>query len=257
MDAAKVAKTTTMSQPSEAPQPEVALGTGPSLKKDLPTPEQPEVPEPQPSGAPQPSGQLSTVDAYRVAEALPQVVSAGILPDTQVAAADASETGQAGPGPVEGAPANSASHENHELCGADHTASFLSLAEPAEAGASKSSVSQRESFKNADLVVPGVALKKFKLAITEAGNAEGYMAALGYREATLYKIPRPCLCSMTMGDVLGESSAFWSWVAQQVHGSKVGAIFVSDQFKGSVEQVSALLPSQGFAFGSLCGEHRP
>ena len=133
----------------------------------------------------------------------------------------------------------------------DLTQQFLVGGDLLQKSLSKSQGSNKERFLGASLIVQGIALKKFKMAIA-AEQPEGsaplsscYAAVLGESTCKQYRTSKKSLAGMVIGNILESETAFWAQAQNQLGSKKVLAIFVSDQFTGSLEH----------APGSLIGSH--
>ena len=96
----------------------------------------------------------------------------------------------------------------------------------------------QEKYKNCDLVVPGVALKKMALCLGDrpADRASSYLAVLGLGTLNHYKMTKHVLKGMVVGDYMGQSERFWESASVHLAPSEVGALAVFSDFAGSVTQ---------------------
>ena len=90
-------------------------------------------------------------------------------------------------------------------------------------------------FLDAKLIIPAISLKKMKQALNgNNGNAARYVAALGIEDVRMYKIYRPRLSAMCMGDFLTDVDGFWQHASRQLQDKKAGALYLFDQFEGNL-----------------------
>ena len=85
---------------------------------------------------------------------------------------------------------------------------------------------QKDMFKNADVIEPGIALKKFALAISGGMASSTYMAALGVENITMYKLAKPKLCGICIGDFKSSPENFWTTAISHPGAKAIAAIFV-------------------------------
>lgn len=98
--------------------------------------------------------------------------------------------------------------------------------------------SVKDRFLRAELVVPGIALKKFKqLLEDEEQTVAKYVAILGVSELKRYKHQRPTLQGMLMGNTESHAT-IWEHVSKQMKDLSVGAIFTSLNSSWDVSTVS-------------------
>ncbi|CAK9114700.1 unnamed protein product [Durusdinium trenchii] len=98
-------------------------------------------------------------------------------------------------------------------------------------------------FLDAKLIIPAISLKKMKQALNgNNGNAARYVAALGIEDVRMYKIYRPRLSAMCMGDFLTDVDGFWQHASRQLQDKKAGALYLFDQFEGNLASVLESMP---------------
>eukprot|EP00435_Cladocopium_sp_Y103_P033811 s1426_g8.t1 len=102
-------------------------------------------------------------------------------------------------------------------------------------------LSTKELFLKADLVCPGIAIKKFKMAIDESGGqAKTFVAVLGLGTTTMYKKPKRSIESVVMGNLSTQPDLFWQHVTKKLGGKSVAALMiVSDSDWEVVEEFPA------------------
>lgn len=114
--------------------------------------------------------------------------------------------------------------------------------------------SNKEKFVAADLLVPGIAMKKFKLSLHDEmgeGNdiqPESFIGILSVGDISKYKHTRPILKRMAMGDCMKER--FWASVGSHLHGHPIAAIVKTRSSMIQLKDVS-WLPCSMF----VCGSH--
>ena len=97
-------------------------------------------------------------------------------------------------------------------------------------GKPASTVSAREQFRDSDLVVPGIAVKKMKLAMDQSKqDRENYIAVLGGDTVKAYRNEKPGVNKMILGDVLKYNHSFWAKVAKHLHGMKAVLLMVATE----------------------------
>ena len=96
--------------------------------------------------------------------------------------------------------------------------------------------SVKEQFLASELVVPGIALKKFWQIQTTEHDGNKYLGILAKDECKMYRVAKPRLCALAMGDVLSEPEKFWQLAVQQCKNQKVGGVFIFDSFEGDLAQ---------------------
>lgn len=97
-------------------------------------------------------------------------------------------------------------------------------------------VAVRDRFMKCDLVVPSVALNKFKqLSSTELPMTK-YVGILGKNKCRMYKTEKDRLCSMVMGDLISNPADFWSHASIQLKNNFVGGVVVFDNYEGEITQ---------------------
>lgn len=103
---------------------------------------------------------------------------------------------------------------------------------------------QKDRFLVSRLVVPGISLKKFHLAIHQSQQSADatqksttHIAVLGAGVIKQYKISKPTLAGMVIGDASTSPEAFWNICTKHLQNTKIAAIFLSDNFTGTVEDV--------------------
>ena len=115
-------------------------------------------------------------------------------------------------------------------------------------------VSAHDRFMHCDLVVPAVALNKFKQVETlpdtaEKKRLENYVGVLGEDACRMYKKSRPRLCCLMMGDYFEDETLFWKHASIQLKNNPVGGIFTFDTFAGDISQAwycQTMLYQRGF-----------
>ena len=96
----------------------------------------------------------------------------------------------------------------------------------------------QERYKNCDLVVPGIALKKLALCLGDrpVDKASTYLAVLGLSTLNYYKTTKQVLKGMVVGHYMGQSDTFWESASSHLAPSEVGALAIFSDFVGSVPQ---------------------
>lgn len=148
--------------------------------------------------------------------------------------------------PEEGSSSSAASKVNKETSGNDITHTFVPLTGNTDGN---QEINQKERFLNADLLVPGISLKKFKQALETCENtADQYLALLSVTTITKYKVAKPILHTMVMGRVELDLD-FWNQATHQLKGKPVTALMVAKNSPLTFEQVL------GLDFRPFCIKH--
>ena len=90
----------------------------------------------------------------------------------------------------------------------------------------KKEESNKVLFRDAEVIVPGISLKKMKMALDNDPNpavGNEIIAVLGSTDVTKYRYTRPCLAGMVVGNPI-ERQEFWDKVGQ--HLEKRGALAI-------------------------------
>ena len=94
----------------------------------------------------------------------------------------------------------------------------------------------KDRYANASILVPGISIKKFKLGLEDEMDdgkpiqKDTFIALLSCGEVRRYKMSRPILQRMAMGDAEATGEKFWEAAGGHMRGNKLAAIFVT---KGS------------------------
>lgn len=97
-------------------------------------------------------------------------------------------------------------------------------------------VSNKEKFLRADLLVPGISLKKFKLALDEEDAVPPNMLSLlCVGEICRYKVKKPMLQRMVIGDP-SRISSFWEQAARHLDNNPLAAIFLTSDTQLSISE---------------------
>lgn len=126
----------------------------------------------------------------------------------------------------------------------DITQSFFTPGEDLVKCTQTSLGQQKERFLIAKLVVPGISLKKFHLSIHPSQQRDDvtpksttHVAVLGASVIKQYKISKPTLAGMVIGDALTSPQSFWNTCTKHLTKTKISAIFLSDNFAGTLDDV--------------------
>ena len=121
------------------------------------------------------------------------------------------------------------------------TNEFLDMCKPVTSSEDPVKESQQDLFMSAGLIVPGIALKKFKLAALEDPNRGGcFVGAAGVADVTMYKVARPKVTGLCLGDFTSDPVAFWQWAVRHLGTKPVGALFLYDAFSLSIDDAAGL-----------------
>ena len=97
---------------------------------------------------------------------------------------------------------------------------------PESQAAPESKVDLKELFLAADLVVPGIALKKFKQALSAAANAPDYFGVMGLSTVKMYRKERPSVEKLAMADMSQHRDWFWAQAGKHLGGLEAGVLLV-------------------------------
>ena len=171
-----------------------------------------------------------------------------IVPYEASAITTAASSSSAGPGPSASAPSSSSASASaapsgpdagpDEGGGQDLTSNFLEVENPA--GDPDDGPSFKDQFLEADLVVPGVMLKKMKQAMEERGEGTSFFAVVGEGECKSYRVQKPSVQKMVMADMKKHESQFWTKAANHLQALKVAALMVPSNSELTLEQVTCL-----------------
>lgn len=140
------------------------------------------------------------------------------------------------PMPMSGS--NGPASSNTEAAGQDISSSFIPLAE--EETGQTTELSAKERFLNAGLLVPGIALKKFKMILDScSGPTNHFIALLSSGDLVRYKSTRPVLQCMIMGD-LSQHTDFWDQFARHFKKQSVTAVLFPSTGEMTLPQAAVI-----------------
>ena len=93
-------------------------------------------------------------------------------------------------------------------------------------------VSAKDRFFECDLVIPAIALKKFKQLDSTDAVLSTHVGVLGQDECQMYKTKKKRLCTMMFGDFFTDRDSFWKHAVSQCKNQRVYGIFLFDSFDG-------------------------
>lgn len=110
-----------------------------------------------------------------------------------------------------------------------------------EKSGNENAMSAHDRFMGCDLVVPAVALSKFKQVESlpdteEQKRIESYVGVLGEDTCRMYKKTKPRLCCLMMGNYHEDETRFWKHASTQLKDHPVGGIFTFDTFTGDISE---------------------
>lgn len=139
-------------------------------------------------------------------------------------------------------PSSGPTSTNMEAAGKDISSSFIPLEEEETGQATE--LSTKERFLRADLLVPGIALKKFKMSLDScSGPTNHLIALLSSGDIERYKSTRPMLQCMIMGD-LSQHADFWEEFSRHFKNKPVTAVVFPSSGEMTLPQAAAI----GFDF---------
>ena len=94
----------------------------------------------------------------------------------------------------------------------------------------------KDRFMKCDLVVPSVALNKFKQTSSTEIPFTKYVGILGKDKCRMYKTDKDRLCCLMMGDLISDPNDFWVHASIQLKNNFVGGVIVFDTYEGDVSQ---------------------
>lgn len=105
----------------------------------------------------------------------------------------------------------------------------------------KETTCTKDLFLATDLVCPGIAVKKAKLAFDSAGpNVRDWLVIAGEGTIKMHKKDKRCLESMFMGNAVEGGCDFWTALGKHLNNRKVAAVMVASTSTISLEQVLQL-----------------
>ena len=90
----------------------------------------------------------------------------------------------------------------------------------------------KERFFACDLVIPAIALKKFKILESSDGVLPNNVGVLGQDECQMCKTKKARLCTLMFGDYFTDNDDFWAHAVLQCKNHRVGGVFLFDSFVG-------------------------
>lgn len=100
-----------------------------------------------------------------------------------------------------------------------------------------STVTTRERFLKSKLIVPGIALKKFKqLETASKVTLHQCAGVMGTDHVQMYKVSKPRACNLSMGSVIADPAEFWNHAEIHCKNHPLGAIIMFDNFEGNVPE---------------------
>ncbi len=136
---------------------------------------------------------------------------------------------------------NSSSNSKQKEADVDLLQQLVPKIDEGEVSAEKTTSKKdtKTCYMKAELIIPGIALKKFKQTLVEQPTrAGGYFAALAVAEVTMYKVKKPRLVAMCAGDVLADPQRFWNRAATHMGLHPLKALILFDGFKGDLDTVA-------------------
>ena len=207
----------------ELVEPKTSSGPDASIKKELLT-------VPEITIKKEPAAEVGQVQ-------VPDAPAAMVSYQPGSASNTASEPGQNTGEPASGEQPNLAP----EPAKPDVTKEFLPLGHPEV----KQSETPMDLFRSAALICPGIALSKMKLALSTAEksqdmDANNLFAFLGQEAVLKYKKTRNCLAAMTVVDFENNYDMLAQFLARQLKGRELAAIFCSAESEIKMSTVSLL-----------------
>ena len=106
----------------------------------------------------------------------------------------------------------------------------------------------REIFVSSNLVLPAIALKKAKQAFDSYGDATpNFLGVMGAAKIKMYKIIRPGVEKLVMGDYGKDKDLFWKEVRKHLGSCPVQVILLTNNSSFTVSQVARLRCCRGLS----------
>ena len=160
----------------------------------------------------------------------------GDKPQASTAAENPHSTGTANPQPT----AAEADVPKTSAAGEDLTQQFAAEGAMQVVVAENEALPVKDRFLSCELVVPAISLKKMALCLMDSSDrSKSYAAVLGLDKMTVYRVGKPCLKSMIVGDLLGaDKDSFWASATKHLTTKKVGAVMIFDNCSESIESAT-------------------
>lgn len=97
----------------------------------------------------------------------------------------------------------------------------------------KASLQERtkDLYMSSDLLVPGVAVKKMRQAMTaDEANAQHFLAILGDHIHCMHKTKRAGVAKMILGDFVKHRQKFWGHVTRHLDKNKIALVLFASEF---------------------------
>ena len=137
--------------------------------------------------------------------------------------------------------ASSGQKANMEAVGQDK-ARIVSIFDPKSDY--KKEASERKTkdlYLQADLIFPGIALKKMKQAMTaNDATPENYIAILGEHTLNMHRTAKRGVQKMVLADYVKYKDTFWTRVSQHLGSNNISVLIVAASFPVTFEEVAGL-----------------
>ena len=107
----------------------------------------------------------------------------------------------------------------------------------ADTGEPSKTLTQKQLFMASDIVIPGIAIKKFKEAITETdADSTTWVGVMGEASTTMYKKTKRSVEAVFMGTPSNQAESFFKKLQEHLAGRKIAAVMLaSNACMGAVE----------------------
>lgn len=101
--------------------------------------------------------------------------------------------------------------------------------------------SQKDHFQDAELVLPAIALKKMKMAMTQdAEKSHHFIAAFGRHTVKKYKLSRAGVKTMILANLDRHQQSFWQTVQKELSDSGIAAFCMPDDASYDLKSAARL-----------------
>lgn len=164
---------------------------------------------------------------------------AALEPSKKLAKTDTSKKSKLAPDTAQSSNAEASSSKPANPAESTEKTDITGLFGPENSSTAEASASTKTQFLNASLVVPGIALKKFKMAMAaNTTDARSFIAVFGEATVKMHKAIRPTLEGMVIGNLTRHQQTFWAAATKQLKTKTMAAILQPSDSPTSIEAAS-------------------
>lgn len=164
---------------------------------------------------------------------------AALEPSKKLAKTDTSKKSNLAPDTAQSSNAEASSSKPANPAESTEKQDITGLFGPENSSTAEASASTKTQFLNASLVVPGIALKKFKMAMAaNTTDARSFIAVFGEATVKMHKAVRPTLEGMVIGNLTRHQQTFWAAATKQLKTKTMAAILQPSDSPTSIEAAS-------------------